>query len=39
MLENLSLDRLADRREVARLILMSKIMHNHVSILPDDLDL
>ena len=39
MLENLSLDPLADRREAARLILMFKIMHNHVSIPPDDLDL
>ena len=35
MLDNLSLD----RREAARLILMFKIMHNHVSIPPDDLDL
>ena len=39
MLDNLSLDPLADHREAARLILMFKIMHNHVSIPPDDRDL
>ena len=39
MLENLSLEPLADHGEAARLTLMFKIMYNHVSTPPGDLDL